>query len=252
MSVLAIAMIISQQTPRPSFVQKLPGSVAEFKMVSIPAGEIVVEGKSHKISEFWIGETEVTWDVFEIWAFRLDLTSEQNATGFDAENRPSRPYGAPDRGFGHEGYAALSMTHRAANLFCKWLSEKTGKKYRLPTEIEWEYAARAGAAALPDDLTAHGWFVENSKESTHPVKNKAPNAWGLYDTLGNTCEWCDPVLDDDPIVKGGSFTTPVADVSFGLREKYQPMWQMRDAQMPKSKWWLSDGEFVGMRLVCEP
>ncbi len=243
-------MIISQQAPRPTFVEKLPGTVVEFKMVSIPAGEIQIEGKKHAIKEFWIGETEVTWDVFDVWAYRMDLTEKQKAEDFDAENRPSRPYGAPDRGYGHQGFAALSMTHAGAKAFCKWLSEKTGRAYRLPSEAEWEYAARAGSSSLPV-LEDAGWFWENADDAAHPVGAKKPNGWGLFDMLGNASEWCSPSVGDDPVVRGGNFTTKLADVSFDMRQKYHPSWQMRDAQMPKSSWWLSDGEFVGMRLMCE-
>src|SRR5439155_730769 len=82
---------------------------------------------------FWIGKTEVTWDEYDIWAFRLDLTPRERSSGVDATARPSRPYGAPDRGFGHHGYPALAMTYFAAQTYCAWLSVKTGKKYRLPT-----------------------------------------------------------------------------------------------------------------------
>lgn len=219
-------------------------------MVSVPEGEIIIDGKKHAIKEFWIGETEVTWNVFDVFAYRLDLTEQQKAEDFDAENRPSRPYGAPDRGFGHQGYAALSMAYPGAHAFCKWLSEKTGRQYRLPTEAEWEYAARAGAPSLPP-LEEHGWFWENSDDKTHPVGTRKPNGWGLFDMLGNASEWCLAPEGREPVVRGGNFTTKIAKMSFDLREKYQPSWQLRDAQMPKSGWWLSDGEFVGMRVVCE-
>ena len=246
---IAILAILPQQ--RESFAQKLPGTLVEFKMVAVPDGQFLVADKPVPIKGIWIGETEVTWDLFDVWAYRLDLTPEQKAHEFDAENRPSHPYGAPDRGFGHEGYAALSMTHHAAQVFCKWLSSKTGKKFRLPTEAEWEYAARAGAKKEPSPLGDFAWFEGNSEETTHPVKSKKPNAWGLYDMLGNAVEWCEPSVGVEPVVRGGYFRTEQKELTFGLREFYDPSWQLRDAQQPKSSWWLSDGDFVGLRLVCE-
>ena len=246
-AVLAISMII----PQDSFVQEVPGTVVEFKMVRVPDGTISMDGKSHEIKGLWFGETEVTWDTFDVWAFRMDLTPELNAADFDAESRPSRPYGAPDRGYGHQGYAALSMTHNGAKMFCKWLSKKTGRKYRLPTEAEWEYAARAEFENGLQDLDARAWYVDNAENKAHPVKSKKPNSWGLYDMLGNAAEWCDPSIGDEPMVRGGDFTKGAAGVGFGAREGYSPEWQERDAQIPKSEWWLSDGHFIGMRVVCE-
>ena len=64
--------------------------------------------------------------------------------GFDAISRPSKPYLPPDRGFGHDGYAAISLSHKNATEFCVWLSARTGRKYRLPTVVEWAHAAMAG------------------------------------------------------------------------------------------------------------
>ena len=125
----------------------------------------------------------------------------------DAESRPSHPYGAPDRGFGHDGYAAISETSRAAMQFCVWLSAKTGKKYRLPTEAEWEFACRAGGPGGKldrEELKKVAWFWENSEEQPHPVGKKAPNAWGLYDMLGNVGEWAIG-LDGKPVLCGGTW-----------------------------------------------
>jgi formylglycine-generating enzyme required for sulfatase activity len=246
---LTIASILQQK--HESFVDKLPGFLVEWKMVAVPEGTASMGGKEHAVKKIWIGETEVTWDMYDVFAFRMDLTPEQNAADFDAENRPSRPYGAPDRGFGHSGFAALSMAHPAAVKFCEWLSKKTGRKYRLPTEAEWEYAARAGATAEPTPLGDYAWFWDNSDSVAHKVKSRKPNAWGLYDMLGNTAEWCDGSLGKDPVVRGGSFYHKAEQVKFTTREPYDEAWQLRDAQRPKSVWWFSDGEMVGMRLVCE-
>ncbi|MCH8978789.1 MAG: hypothetical protein IH945_06045, partial [Armatimonadetes bacterium] len=116
-AVLAITLIIPQPQDQESFMQEIPGTLVEFKMVKIPDGEIEMDCRRHEVKGIWVGETEVTWDAFDIWAFRMDLTPEQNAVDFDAESRPSRPYGAPDRGYGHQGYAALSMTHNSAKVF---------------------------------------------------------------------------------------------------------------------------------------
>lgn len=232
------------------FEQKIPGTVVSFRMIPIPDGEITVNQTKHSIKNLCFGETEMSWDVFDVWMLGLDHTPEEHIRGIDAQSRPSKPYGAPDRGFGHAGYAALSMTYHSATVFCQWLSLKTGRKYRLPTEVEWEYAARAGETHPPAELGDYAWFRENAEFKTRPIGKKKPNAWGLFDMLGNAGEWATG-LDGKPVLCGGTYRDKREGVHFGAKVLQQPSWNQTDPQIPKSKWWLSDGGFVGFRVVCE-
>ncbi|NUM75412.1 SUMF1/EgtB/PvdO family nonheme iron enzyme, partial [candidate division KSB1 bacterium] len=201
----------------------------------------------------WIGKTEVTWDEYDAYALRPIKDASSKIGELDAIAQPSKPYGAPDRGFGHKDYAALSMTFHAAQEYCRWLSAKTGKKYRLPTEAEWEYACRAGATGKlsQEKLNQQAWYGGNAEGKTHPVATKQPNAWGLHDMLGNAAEW---VIGQDgtPLVAGGSFKNKAEQLDYSARAQQAPFWNMTDPQMPKSKWWLSDATFVGFRVACEP
>lgn len=220
-----------------------------FNMVKTPGGSVTVGGKKVDVKALWVSETEVTWDVYDIFAYRLDLTPQQQVDGTEAKSRPSKPYLPPDRGYGHTGYAAIGITFDSTNRFCEWLSKKTGKHYRMPTEAEWIYLAQAGSDKVPP-LADVAWFVDNANDKTHPVAKKKPNAWGIYDTLGNAAEWAD-TGDDRRFVCGGCFRSGADEVNFTSRQEYSLDWQDRDPQLPKSKWWLSDADFPGIRLVCE-
>ncbi|MGA2501182.1 MAG: SUMF1/EgtB/PvdO family nonheme iron enzyme [Tepidisphaeraceae bacterium] len=256
MPVAGIAL--AQDANLPQAEDKIPGVTATFKMRQVPAGKITIKDKDGKdkevaVKSFWIQETEATWDIFDTWAFRLDLTAEQKIKGVDAETRPSPPYAPPDRGFGHEGYPAISMAYEGVIHYINWLNKKTGKKYRLPTEAEWEYAARSGGAPIEkltkEQLDEIAWTAENSNEKTQPVGKKKPSKWGLYDMLGNVGEFVQSEEEDVKVIKGGSFKDPASKISTKFREQWGPDWQQRDPQDPKSKWWMSDAPFAGFRLV---
>ncbi len=98
---------------------------------------------------------------------------------------------------------AIGVSWNDAKAYTKWLSQKTGQNYRLPTEAEWEFVARAGSTtkwSFGDDesqLTNYGWYGVNSGSKTHPTGSKKPNPWGLYDIHGNVWEWCEDWYSDN-------------------------------------------------------
>ncbi len=252
------------QAPAPPapFTQELAGTTVSFEMKPIPGATVKVpdaaaDGGVREVilAPFYLSATEIPWQVYDVFVFKLDETAEQPAgSGADAVSRPSKPYIPPDRGYGHDGYATISITNKSAKAFCEWLTVKTGKKYRLPTEAEWEHACRAGLPATepmpPAALDAQAWHKANADNTPHPIATKEPNAWGLHDTLGNVAEWVDGT-DATPVLKGGSFKDKPEDISIPNRAVQTRAWNQTDPNMPKSQWWLSDAPFAGLRVVCE-
>lgn len=229
------------------------GMGIKWRMVPVDAGRVEVAGGDGTVTvdvaAFLIGQTEVTWDMYDVFLLRLDLPREERPL-VAASARPSRPYGAPDAGFGHRGYPVISVTHDAATRFAQWLSARTGRQYLVASDAQWTLAARA---AFPDSIrpTTVAWTAANADGSTHPVATLAPDALGTYDLLGNAGEWVTG-HDGSPWLRGGTFADSPDSVSPGWRARQQPAWNQTDPQVPKSRWWLSDGPFAGFRLVRIP
>ncbi len=285
------------------YVEAITGAEVKFEMVPIPGGEFVMgshaegvkrnedEGPRHpvKIAPFWMGKYEVTWDEYDQFAFSLDLKKKQRdgvdlagqpagEQKADAVTRPTPPYADETFGFGRKGQPVICITHHAAMEYCRWLSAKTGKVYRLPTEAEWEYACRAGTKSpyfFGDDASQIGdyaWYVENA-EKPQPIGKKKPNPWGLFDIHGNVAEWClDHYLADQykqypvdkptlgPVVlpdakeypyvaRGGSWDDNADRLRSAARKSSNPEWSVQDPQRPQSIWWHTDATFVGFRIV---
>lgn len=236
-----------------TFKQDIPSAAFAIEMVRIPGDP------AQKLAPFYMSKTEITWDAFDIFIYKLDIpeddrpkheTDHNDEPRPDTITRPTKPYLPPDRGFGHEGFPAITMSHTCATEFCKWLSDKSGRKFRLPTEAEWEHAARAGSDTPCEPITDCAWFKDNADAKTHSVASKKPNAFGLFDMFGNVAEWCNDA-QGKPVAKGGSFIKDAAAMNASFREPPKREWNATDPQIPKSKWWLADATFIGFRIVCD-
>jgi formylglycine-generating enzyme required for sulfatase activity len=248
-----------QAAARPApYRDSIPATLVSFEMVPVPGGSVTLDSPAGArvvaVTPFWIGKTEVTWDEYDVWVYRLDLVAGAPGGGdsADATARPSRPYGAPDRGFGHHGYPALAMTYTAAQGYCAWLSARTGRHYGLPSDAQWTRALAAGLGAdtslSAERRDALAWDAGNAAHQAHAVATKHADALGLYDLLGNVAEWV-TVPDGPPVVRGGSWADPPARVGPRARAAQTPAWNETDPQFPKSRWWLADAPFVGFRIV---
>jgi hypothetical protein len=205
-----------------------------------PPGEL-------ELKPFWMSKEEVTWEAFEKYF------GNRKATKVDGVTRPSQPYEPPNGNMGTGNHPAVGMRWHGAMGYCEWLSSLTGQRFRLPTEAEWEYAARAGSTgAAPAHLEETAWYKANSQDHTHPVGKKDPNAWGFSDLLGNVWEYClEPYAPPDygPVLRGGGWNSSAAELRYAARQPVHPDWYDRDPNRPRSMWWLTDGPFVGFRLV---
>lgn len=286
---------VTSARPHSNYAETIPGSAVRFEMVAIAGGAFRMGSRADepgrgddegplrlvKIRSFWMGKTEVTWDEYNEFRKGGFVSNKTNAEALardaDAITRPTPPYPDETRGYGREGYPAIGVSHHAAMEYCHWLSKKTGKTYRLPTEAEWEYACRAGASTAyffgddPGDLGRYAWFVDNAGDTTHPVGRKAPNPWGLHDIVGNVAEWCVDRYSKDAyaatprgrsavapvllpgsaryphVARGGAWDDRADSCRSAARRGSDPSWNRIDPD--RSIWWDWDADFVGFRVV---
>lgn len=233
---------------------RVPGMTESFSMVLCQGASVETEGALVEIPSMYVLSNEVTWDLYDIFVYKLDESEPGQVA--DAITRPSKPYVPPDRGFGHEGYPAIGMTQQAAIQFCNWLSQRSGLEVRLPTQAEWSYLALAGQSGDfccgfdQDSIEVFGWSKESSNHSTHPVRELAPNSFGLYDMHGNAAEW---VTSDSrkPLAYGGGYRDSASECTASSFQRQSSSWNQSDPQIPKSQWWLADCSWVGFRFVIE-
>jgi sulfatase modifying factor 1 len=265
-----------------------------------------------RVEPFWIGKHEVTWAEYKSFmemyeAFKklerlAASSSEANSDeqklikghawsgdveeewGVDAVTSatplydPSFTYGAGDG----DKQPAVTMTQFAARQYTKWLSGITGQDYRLPSEAEWEYAARAGTTtpysfgADASNIDEYAWTDSNSDYQTHDVGTRKPNPWGLYDMHGNVAEWTLDEYRPDAyaalgagpvdakkavvwptkmyprVIRGGNWLKGAAASRSAARQASEEKeWKLADPNIPLSPWWYTEepATGVGMRIV---
>jgi sulfatase modifying factor 1 len=295
------------------FVETIPTSSVSFQMVAIPGGSFNMGSDDKEslrdrdegpvsdidISPFFMSEIEVSWD--EYLEFYAQTGAEGRSTDteglrttsgneVDGVTGATPPYGQPDQGWGVGNRPAITMSFHAAETYCRWLSQVTGKTYRLPTEAEWEYAARGGSESpyffegnpkrigkkglfLKDnsEINSYVIFSANSKGKTGVATELKANPFGLKNMLGNVAEYCSdwyaedyysqretsknpigPSIGKEHVIRGGSYKSDAKDIRSAARDFTRTeAWLVTDPQMPKSIWWLSDCTWVGIRVVCE-
>ena len=234
-----IAASLASAAVGPAFVERVAGTAVTIDMMPVPGcGEV---------KPFFAARVEVPWELFDAFIYQLDQKSGASTPESDAVTRPTKPYVAVDRGYGHQGWPAISMSSKGAVQFCEWLSRKTGRTYRLPTVAEWECMGR-GSGVTAALVAGHAWTAADARNATHKVGTKRPDALGLSDLWGNVAEWC-VAADGRFCVMGGSFKDAAIDPAAMKPAMETEAWNENDPQFPKSVWWLVDGPFIGMRVV---
>ncbi len=205
------------------------------------------------LSTYFMGKYEVTNAEFAIFLndindnpTRFNYPNEQveeHQWGLQKSTENGKTRWAPAKGY--DKYPVINVSWSWADAYCKWLSRQTGEKYHLPSEAEWEYAARGGQASAKnrylyagsDQIGEVAWYLDNAKR-TYPVGQKSPNQLDIYDMSGNVYEWCQdwygsytasnqtnpggPVSGRERVMRGGSFGMFEESIHLVAREKNFP------------------------------
>ena len=150
------------------------------------------------------------------------------------------------------------ITWHEAVEYCRRLSEKEKKRYRLPTDAEWEYACRAGTTTAyysgenKNSLATAGWYLGNSGNQSHPVGRKTPNPWGLYDMHGNVSEWCAERSEER---KTDTTSAQLDGEEKALRDLRGGSWGLNANDCRSASRHSNAGTFryfdLGLRVVCD-
>lgn len=233
-----------------------------MKMIRVDGGTFQMGATSEQGSDTASDEKpihNVTLDTFYIAECEITQAQWQKIMGttiYDQYDKAKSSWGT--RGVG-DSYPMYYVNWNEAQVFCQELSSITGRRYRLPTEAEWEYAARGGNKAAGTLFSGGGlidavaWYYGNSDSSTHPVKQKRANPLGLYDMSGNVWEWCSDWHDSyssssqsnptgansgwEKILRGGGWYSGADRCRVSYRAEYEPSNHFGDS---------------GFRVVCLP
>jgi formylglycine-generating enzyme required for sulfatase activity len=193
----SLSLSFSHANATPAVAKEVKNSIG-MKFVLIPAGSFQMgsdkqsdpEAEGDEIPRHQVTLTQPFYmGKYEVTQAQWQAVMGNNPSVFKGDNLPVERVSWDD-----------------AQKFIKALNAKEGKQYRLPSEAEWEYAARAGSTAKysfgndAGELGKYAWYYKNSNSQTHPVGQLQPTAWGLYDTLGNVWEWCSDGHGAYPVV----------------------------------------------------